>query len=76
VGRNLTNEDYLAESINPNGISWLGRPRQWGVDDHQAVLRTKAPRTGGGRHARRRAAVTPFSPAGTESCGMPAASNR
>ena len=30
--RNLTNEDYLAASINPNGISWLGRPRQWGVD--------------------------------------------
>ena len=30
--RNLTNEDYLSESINPNGISWLGRPRQWGVD--------------------------------------------
>ena len=30
--RNLTNKDYLAESINPNGISWLGKPRQWGVD--------------------------------------------
>jgi iron complex outermembrane receptor protein len=30
--RNLTNEDYLSESINPNGISWLGRPRQWGMD--------------------------------------------
>jgi iron complex outermembrane receptor protein len=31
-GRNVTNKDYLAESINPNGISWLARPRQWGVD--------------------------------------------
>jgi iron complex outermembrane receptor protein len=30
--RNLTNKDYLAESINPNGISWLGKPRQWGLD--------------------------------------------
>jgi iron complex outermembrane receptor protein len=30
--RNLTNKDYLSESINPNGISWLGKPRQWGVD--------------------------------------------
>ena len=30
--RNLTNKDYLAESINPNGISWLARPRQWGVE--------------------------------------------
>ena len=30
--RNLTNQDYLAESINPNGISWLARPRQWGFD--------------------------------------------
>jgi iron complex outermembrane receptor protein len=31
-GRNLTNKDYLAESINPNGISWLARPRQLGVE--------------------------------------------
>lgn len=30
--RNLTNRDYLAESINPNGISWLARPRQGGVE--------------------------------------------
>ena len=30
--RNLTNKDYLAESINPNGISWLGKPRQWGLE--------------------------------------------
>ena len=30
--RNLTNKDYLAESINPNGISWLARPRQWGLE--------------------------------------------
>jgi iron complex outermembrane receptor protein len=30
--RNLTNKAYLAESINPNGISWLGKPRQWGVE--------------------------------------------
>jgi iron complex outermembrane recepter protein len=30
--RNVTNKDYLAESINPNGISWLARPRQWGVE--------------------------------------------
>jgi iron complex outermembrane receptor protein len=30
--RNVTNEDYLAESINPNGISWLARPRQFGVE--------------------------------------------
>ncbi|HEU4689053.1 MAG TPA: TonB-dependent receptor [Vicinamibacterales bacterium] len=30
--RNLTNKDYMTENINPNGISWLGRPRQWGVD--------------------------------------------
>ena len=30
--RNLTNKDDLAESINPNGISWLGKPRQWGLD--------------------------------------------
>jgi iron complex outermembrane receptor protein len=30
--RNLTNKDYLTESINPNGISWIGKPRQWGVD--------------------------------------------
>ena len=30
--RNLTNKDYLAESINPNGISWLARPRQWGAE--------------------------------------------
>jgi hypothetical protein len=22
----------MTESINPNGISWLGKPRQWGVD--------------------------------------------
>jgi iron complex outermembrane receptor protein len=31
-GRNVTNKDYLAESINPNGISWLARPRQFGVE--------------------------------------------
>jgi iron complex outermembrane receptor protein len=31
-GRNITNKDYLAESINPNGISWLARPRQFGVE--------------------------------------------
>jgi iron complex outermembrane receptor protein len=30
--RNLTNKDYMTENINPNGISWLGKPRQWGVD--------------------------------------------
>ncbi len=30
--RNLTNKDYLSESINPNGISWLGRPRQFGIE--------------------------------------------
>ncbi len=30
--RNLTNKDYMSENINPNGISWLGKPRQWGVD--------------------------------------------
>ena len=30
--RNLTNKDYLAESINPNGISWLAKPRQWGLE--------------------------------------------
>jgi iron complex outermembrane recepter protein len=30
--RNLTNEDYMTENINPNGISWLGKPRQWGLD--------------------------------------------
>ena len=30
--RNLTNKDYLSENINPNGISWLGKPRQWGVE--------------------------------------------
>jgi iron complex outermembrane receptor protein len=30
--RNLTNKDYLTESINPNGISWIGKPRQWGID--------------------------------------------
>jgi iron complex outermembrane receptor protein len=30
--RNLTDEDYLTENINPNGISWLGKPRQWGVE--------------------------------------------
>jgi iron complex outermembrane receptor protein len=30
--RNLTNKDYLSESINPNGISWLARPRQWGLE--------------------------------------------
>jgi iron complex outermembrane recepter protein len=31
-GRNVTNKDYLAESINPNGISWLARPRQFGAE--------------------------------------------
>ncbi|HET9358650.1 MAG TPA: TonB-dependent receptor, partial [Vicinamibacterales bacterium] len=30
--RNLTNKDYLSENINPNGISWLGRPRQFGIE--------------------------------------------
>ena len=30
--RNVTNVNYLAESINPNGISWLARPRQFGVE--------------------------------------------
>jgi iron complex outermembrane recepter protein len=30
--RNLTNKDYLTECINPNGISWLGKPRQWGAE--------------------------------------------
>jgi iron complex outermembrane recepter protein len=30
--RNLTNKDYLSESINPNGISWLGKPRQFGIE--------------------------------------------
>jgi iron complex outermembrane recepter protein len=30
--RNLTNKDYLTESINPNGISWFGKPRQWGLE--------------------------------------------
>ena len=30
--RNLTNKDYLSEILNPNGISWLARPRQWGVE--------------------------------------------
>jgi len=30
--RNLTNKDYVAESINPNGITWLGKPRQFGVE--------------------------------------------
>ena len=36
--RNLTNKDYLAESINPNGISWLARPRQWGRRADEALL--------------------------------------
>jgi iron complex outermembrane recepter protein len=31
-GRNVTNEDYLAEISNPNGISWLARPRQFGIE--------------------------------------------
>jgi iron complex outermembrane receptor protein len=30
--RNVTNEQYLAEISNPNGISWLARPRQVGVE--------------------------------------------
>jgi iron complex outermembrane recepter protein len=30
--RNLTNKDYLTESINPNGISWFGKPRQLGLE--------------------------------------------
>jgi len=30
--RNLTNRDYLSEMLNPNGIAWLARPRQWGGD--------------------------------------------
>jgi iron complex outermembrane receptor protein len=30
--RNLTNKDYLTECINPNGISWLAKPRQWGLE--------------------------------------------
>ena len=30
--RNVTNKDYVAESINPNGITWLGKPRQFGVE--------------------------------------------
>jgi iron complex outermembrane receptor protein len=31
-GRNLTNKEYLSECINPNGISWRGKPRQWGLE--------------------------------------------
>ena len=30
--KNLTNKDYLAEISNPNGISWIGKPRQWGLE--------------------------------------------
>ena len=30
--RNLTNKQYMAESLNPNGISWLAKPRQWGAE--------------------------------------------
>jgi iron complex outermembrane receptor protein len=30
--RNVTDEQYLAEISNPNGISWLARPRQVGVE--------------------------------------------
>lgn len=30
--KNLTNKAYMAETLNPNGISWLARPRQWGVE--------------------------------------------
>jgi iron complex outermembrane recepter protein len=30
--KNLANKAYLTENINPNGISWLGKPRQWGVE--------------------------------------------
>jgi iron complex outermembrane receptor protein len=30
--RNLTDKDYLAEISNPNGISWIARPRQFGIE--------------------------------------------
>jgi iron complex outermembrane receptor protein len=31
-GRNLTDEDYLTEMLNPNGIAFFGRPRQYGAE--------------------------------------------
>ena len=36
--RNLTNKDYLAESINPNGISWLGQTASMGGRCDEAFL--------------------------------------
>ena len=31
-GKNLTDEDYLAELLNPNGISFYGKPAQYGIE--------------------------------------------